>query len=333
MDPSGRTILDAHVGRVHTLRDSGAMMKLCLILGLFALTADVITAAPVAKPDFGANVLIFDSSMPAKTIQEQVDKVCNTQRNNEFGSERNVFLFMPGEYNVDVPIGFYTQILGLGASPDNVLIKGNVHADASLRNNNATTTFWRAAEGFSVTPASGVMQWAVSQAVPFRRMHVRGDIVLHQNRGWASGGWMSDDMIDGNVGSGTQQQWFSRNSEWGSWTGANWNMVFQGTVNPPPGEWPTPPYTKIAQTPIVRESPSCRSMHRGAIASAFRRYVRTALALPGMEDRHRVDPSRLASSTLPGRMSTRRLPSMRSWATARMCCSHLAFTNSMTRSV
>ena len=99
------------------------------------------------------------------------------------------------------------------------------------------------------------MQWAVSQAAPFRRMHVQGDIVLHQNRGWASGGWMSDTLIDGNVDSGTQQQWISRNSEWHSWTGANWNMVFVGVPNPPEGEWPSPPYTKVAQTPIVREKP------------------------------------------------------------------------------
>jgi hypothetical protein len=85
--------------------------------------------------------------------------------------------------------------------------------------------------------------------------HPRQHLVLHQNHGWASGGWISDSLIDGNVGSGTQQQWISRNSEWGSWTGANWNMVFVGVPNPPAGDWPTPPYTKIAQTPIVREKP------------------------------------------------------------------------------
>jgi hypothetical protein len=99
------------------------------------------------------------------------------------------------------------------------------------------------------------MQWAVSQAVPFRRMHVLGSMVLNQNNGWASGGWMSDTLVDGNVGSGTQQQWISRNSEWGSWTGANWNMVFVGVPHPPEGEWPKPPYTKVALTPVVREKP------------------------------------------------------------------------------
>jgi hypothetical protein len=164
-------------------------------------------------------------------------------------------LFLPGEYKVDIPVGFYTEVLGLGASPDAVHIVGNVHADASEPNNNATTTFWRAAEGFTISPAGGSMQWAVSQAVPFRRMHVRGNLVLHQHRGWASGGWMSDDLIDGQVDAGPQQQFISRNTEWGSWSGSNWNMVFLGVPHPPLGEWPMPPYTKIAETPIVREKP------------------------------------------------------------------------------
>ncbi len=86
-------------------------------------------------------------------------------------------------------IGFYTQVIGLGATPDAVRIAGNVHADASLPRNNATCTFWRGVEGFSVVPAGGTMQWAVSQAAPFRRMHILGSLVLHQQRGWASGGW------------------------------------------------------------------------------------------------------------------------------------------------
>jgi hypothetical protein len=230
-------------------------MKLSLPLALFAFAIASAAAATPAAPDLGPNVLIFNRSMPPETIQAQIDKVYATQHHNEFGPERNAILFLPGDYTVDVPIGFYTQVLGLGASPDSVHITGNVHSDAAARNNNATTTFWRAAENFSVAPTGGTMQWAVSQAAPFRRMHVQGDIVLNQKNGWASGGWMSDSLIDGNVASGTQQQWISRNSEWHSWTGANWNMVFVGVPNPPEGEWPTPPYTKIAQTPIVREKP------------------------------------------------------------------------------
>jgi hypothetical protein len=230
-------------------------MKIALSLALLAIAIAPATAATPPTPDFGPNVLVFSPSTSAADIQAQIDKVYATQHRNEFGPDRNAILFLPGEYHVDVPIGFYTQILGLGSSPDGVHITGNVHSDAAARNNNATTTFWRAAENFSVTPANGSMQWAVSQAAPFRRMHVRGDIVLHQNNGWASGGWMSDDLIDGNVAAGPQQQWISRNTEWHSWTGSNWNMVFVGVPSPPAGEWPSPPYTKIAQTPIVREKP------------------------------------------------------------------------------
>jgi hypothetical protein len=215
----------------------------------------VAESKPDKKIDLGSNVLIFDPTMPQAAIQQQIDKIYALERRNEFGPERYALLFLPGEYHVDVPVGFYTDVLGLGSSPDAVHISGNVHADASHDNNNATTTFWRAAEGFSVTPTGGTMQWAVSQAVPFRRMHVRGNLVLHQHRGWASGGWMSDTLVDCNVDSGSQQQWISRNSEWGSWSGSNWNMVFVGVPHPPKGKWPTPPYTKIADTPVVREKP------------------------------------------------------------------------------
>jgi hypothetical protein len=211
--------------------------------------------AQLPKPDLGPNVMIFDPSMTATEIQARIDKVYSIEEKSEFGQARYALLFMPGKYHVDVPVGFYTQVLGLGATPDAVKIDGNVHSDASLPHNNATCTFWRAAEGFAVTPAGGTMQWAVSQAVPFRRMHVRGNLVLHQNHGWASGGWMSDSLIDGNVDSGSQQQWISRNSEWRSWTGSNWNMVFVGVVSPPAGEWPSPPFTKVDRVPVVREKP------------------------------------------------------------------------------
>ncbi len=193
--------------------------------------------------------------MPAAQIQAQINRVYALEENAEFGPERYALLFLPGKYPVDIPIGFYTQVLGLGASPDDTEIDGNVHSDASLPHNNATCTFWRAAEGFSVKPTGGTMQWAVSQAAPFRRMHVRGNMVLHQNHGWASGGWMSDTLVDGNVDSGSQQQWIARNSEWRSWTGANWNMVFVGVPSPPAGEWPSPPYTKVDRAPVVREKP------------------------------------------------------------------------------
>jgi hypothetical protein len=226
-----------------------------LLLILLVCFAGTAAAAGPLNPDFGPNVFVFNPSIPSSAIQEKIDQAFAVQKNAQFGPARYALLFTPGEYKVDVPVGYYTQVLGLGATPDAVHITGDMRSDATLPNNNSTCTFWKSVEGLSVTPTGGTMQWAVSQATAFRRMHILGNVVLHQKGGWASGGWMSDALIDGNVGAGPQQQWISRNTEWKSWTGQNWNMVFVGVPNPPPGEWPSPVYTKIAQVPIIREKP------------------------------------------------------------------------------
>ncbi|MGZ5262092.1 MAG: hypothetical protein ACXWC0_31140, partial [Burkholderiales bacterium] len=64
--------------------------------------------------------------------------VCDVEH-NEFSSQRYALLFLPGSYSVDVPVGFYTEVIGLGASPDATLITGIMHADANHENNHATT--------------------------------------------------------------------------------------------------------------------------------------------------------------------------------------------------
>src|SRR5580692_7692887 len=90
-------------------------LRSSLVLALFAFSCDRVLAA---APDFGPNVLVFNPSMPAVAIQEQIDKVYAIQQHSEFGSARYALLFFPGEYHVDVPVGFYTEVLGLGATPD-----------------------------------------------------------------------------------------------------------------------------------------------------------------------------------------------------------------------
>ena len=212
-------------------------------------------AQRVSPPDLGPNVLLFDPSQSQAAMQASINRVYAAEQHNEFGPKRYALLFLPGEYKVDIPLGYYTEVRGLGVTPDAVHITGNVHADASLPKDNATCVFWRGLENLAVTPSSGTMQWAVSQAVPMRRVHIEGDLVLHQNHGWASGGWMADTEVDGRVDSGTQQQWISRNSDWKGWSGANWNMVFVGVPHAPAGQWPAQAYTQIAQTPVVREKP------------------------------------------------------------------------------
>ncbi|WP_370971161.1 RICIN domain-containing protein [Amycolatopsis sp. cg9] len=219
----------------------------------FMLTP-VNTSQP-GQPDFGPNVVVFDPSMPSSTIQSRLNSIFGQQERNQFGSQRYAVMFKPGTYANDVNVGFYTQVLGLGLSPDAVNINGAVHVEADwFPPQNATQNFWRGAENLSVTPTGGADRWAVSQAAPYRRMHVRGDLQLDDG-GWASGGWISDTKIDGQVRSGSQQQWISRNSQFGSWNGSNWNMVFAGVQGAPANTFPSPPYTTVAQTPVVREKP------------------------------------------------------------------------------
>jgi hypothetical protein len=215
------------------------------------------------NPDFGPNVTIFDPTTPAATIQAKLDAVFKRQESSEFGDARFALLFKPGTYDVDARVGFYTQLSGLGLSPDDVVINGGVRADARWRKGNATLNFWRIAENMSVNPDSGFNRWAVSQAAPMRRMHIRGDLVLDDG-GWSSGGFLADSKIDGQVRSGSQQQWLTRGSELGGWKGSNWNMVFVGTRNAPPQSFPDPPYTTLASAPVIREKPFLYVDARGA---------------------------------------------------------------------
>ncbi|MEU8660248.1 ricin-type beta-trefoil lectin domain protein [Actinoplanes philippinensis] len=212
---------------------------------------------PVTNPDLGPNVTVFDPSMAASTIQNRLNTVFNQQVTNQFGTQRYALLFKPGAYNVDANVGFFTQVAGLGLVPGQTTINGRVHVEADWwpdGSQNATQNFWRSAEGLAVNPTGGLDRWSVSQAAPYRRMHVRGNLALSDG-GWSSGGWISDSKIDGQIDSGTQQQWITRNSQIGSWTGRNWNQVFVGVQGAPATSFPNPPYTNIGQSPVVREKP------------------------------------------------------------------------------
>ena len=103
--------------------------------------------------DFGPNVLIFDPSSP--NIQSQMDAVFAQMQYNQFGTQRYAYLFKPGQYhNLDVNLGFYTQVIGLGQLPDDVTINGYMHSDGILPNYNATQNFWRSAENLAVVPTN-----------------------------------------------------------------------------------------------------------------------------------------------------------------------------------
>ena len=99
--------------------------------------------------------------------------------------------------------------------------------------------------------------WAVSQATFMRRVHINGSLYLHDNYGWASGGFLADSVVDRIVDSGSQQQWLSRNCDWSMWMGSNWNMVFAGIEEgkAPEGTWPVYAYTTVDQVDKIQEKP------------------------------------------------------------------------------
>jgi hypothetical protein len=207
-------------------------------------------------PNFGSNVDIFDPSMSSATIQSTLDSVFNTQKLNQFGTQRYALLFKPGTYSNTANIGYYTSIQGLGQNPDDVTINGDVTVDSFDGTGNATQNFWRSAENLAINPSAGNTRWAVAQAGPFRRVDVHGGLQLYPaSYGYASGGYIADTKASGQVSSISQQQWYSQDSNFGSWSGSVWNMVFSGVTGAPAQSFPTPPMTTLATTPTSRDVP------------------------------------------------------------------------------
>ncbi|GAA4657706.1 MULTISPECIES: chitobiase/beta-hexosaminidase C-terminal domain-containing protein [Amycolatopsis] len=227
-------------------------------------TIGLASATCPAQPDvpnFGSNVRIFDPSMSSASIQSQLDADFNALKDTQtaqFSNGRVAHLFKPGTYSVHDNVGYYTSVAGLGQNPGDVTINGDVTVDAFNASDagNATQNFWRSAENLAINPSSGSDRWAVAQAAPFRRIDVRGGLQLYPaSYGWASGGYVADTRVSGQAASVSQQQWYTRDSSLGSWSGGVWNMVFSGTTGAPPTTFPNPPETTLATTPVSRDVP------------------------------------------------------------------------------
>ena len=251
------------IGRRSLLAAAAAAAPVALGLSAPASAAPATpSAAAESKPrllpgggDLGPNVIVFDPSTAG--IQAKLDEVFKQQESAQFGTGRYALLFKPGTYNgLNAQLGFYTSVMGLGLSPDDTTINGDVTVDAGWFNGNATQNFWRSAENLALVPVNGTNRWAVAQAAPFRRMHVRGGLNLSPTGyGWASGGYIADSRIDGQVQPYSQQQWYTRDSAIGSWLNGVWNMVFSGVEGAPAQSFPNPPYTTLDTTPVSREKP------------------------------------------------------------------------------
>ncbi|WP_228122561.1 hypothetical protein [Saccharothrix syringae] len=256
------------------------------MLGL-VLAATAAATAPAANADpprrgpadLGANVTVFDPAMPVAEIQATLDAAHAAQVDDEMGTRRHAYLFKPGRYGtaeqpLQIKVGYYTEIAGLGASPTDVVINGKVEvynrclADNGTGNCLALVNFWRTLSNLTVD-VNGAGQdgcrstanfWAVSQAVSLRRLNVTGgtlSLMDYCTAGpqYASGGFIADSRLPA-VTNGSQQQWLTRNSEVAGWSNGVWNQVFSGVVGAPDdAAFPNPPYTTLDTTPLSREKP------------------------------------------------------------------------------
>lgn len=242
-------------------------IKAGLTTSAVATASYTIGAAPTScptqpdVPDFGPNTRIFSPGMATTTIQAQLDADFNAQKDTitaQMAPRRVAHLFKPGSYGIHDNLGFYTSVSGLGQNPGDVVINGDITVDAFNASDQgvALQNFWRSAENLAVVPSSGATRWAVAQAAPFRRIDVRGNLQLFPaSFGFASGGYVADTRVSGQTSSVSQQQWYTRDSSYGSWTGGVWNMVFSGTIGAPASTFPNPPETTLATTPVSRDVP------------------------------------------------------------------------------
>ncbi|HEX6347434.1 glycosyl hydrolase family 28-related protein [Umezawaea sp.] len=266
-----------------TKRRLGRVLTLGLVVTLAAATT--ATAAPDTRshggsaPNFGVNTTVFDPSTPVAQIQATLDATYAKQVDNEMGTERYAYLFKPGTYGtaeqpLQIKVGYYTEITGLGAAPTDVVINGKVEvynrclADGGTSNCLALVNFWRTISNLTVnvnaTGQDGCRStanfWAVSQAVSMRRVNfTNGGLSLMDyctaGPQYASGGFIADSKLPATT-NGSQQQWLTRNSEVASWSNGVWNQVFSGVVGAPDDSaFPDPPYTTVAKTPVSREKP------------------------------------------------------------------------------
>lgn len=230
--------------------------------------------------------------MPTAEIKAKFDEIHAKQVDNEMGSDRYGLYFKPGTYGtaeepLQVKVGYYTEVAGLGAMPGDVQINGTIEVynrcfdeDPEFTGCFALNNFWRGLSNLTInvnTKGQGGCEatanfWAVSQAVSMRRVDVKGGNLSLMDYctgpSFASGGFIADSRVSDmslpaqELINGSQQQWYTRNSEVRLWSNAVWNQVFSGMTwtgdparIPSDAAYPDPPYTVLEKTPLSREKP------------------------------------------------------------------------------
>src|ERR1700722_1366772 len=221
---------------------------------------------------FGPNVCVFNDTMTQAAIQADLNAIATLQVPvaSQFDANRYSVFFEPGTYGsaanpLVFQVGYYTQVAGLGALPSDTVINGaidvfNAPCTAGTQDCNADDNFWRslsnvdlnvdlpstppayappALDPFGAGCANSAEFWAASQAAPIRRAIINGSVVFQDycaNNNFASGGFIADSQITGDLNFFGNQQYMVRNSSIGGAAACPnglWNMVYSGVQGAP----------------------------------------------------------------------------------------------------
>ena len=270
-------------------------------VGFAAVPSQAATAASSICPDanvaaFGPNVCVFTDTMSQAAIQKDLDSIATQQVPvaSQFSSQRYAVLFRPGTYGsaatpLVFQVGYYTQVAGLGAMPQDAVVNGAIDVfnnlcTAGTQDCNSDDNFWRSLSNLTLNvdlPSSppayappivdpfgagctnSAEMWSASQAAPIRRAIINGSVVFQDycaNNNFASGGFIADSKVSGSLNFFGNQQFLVRNSTIGGAAGCPnglWNMVYSGVQGAP-----APVFTGQCQqntvlptSPVTEEEP------------------------------------------------------------------------------
>src|SRR6204780_4170367 len=221
---------------------------------------------------FGPNVCVFNDTMSQATIQADLNNIATQQVPiaSQFDSQRYAIFFQPGTYGsaadpLVFQVGYYTEVAGLGAMPQDTVINGAIDVfnnlcTAGTSDCNSDDNFWRSLSNLTLnvdlpssTPAyappivdaygagcaNSEESASASQASPIRRVIINGSVVFQDycaSTDYASGGFIADSAVSGDLDFYGNQQYMVRNSDIGGAAGCPqglWNMVYSGVEGAP----------------------------------------------------------------------------------------------------
>jgi hypothetical protein len=248
---------------------------------------------------FGPNVCVFNPTMSQAAIQSDLNAISTQQVPvaSQFDSQRYAIFFEPGTYGsasnpLVFQVGYYTEVAGLGAMPQDTVIDGAIDVFNNLCtpgtiNCNSDDNFWRSLSNLTLdvdlppsAPAyapptvdpfgagcdNSAEMWSASQAAPIRRAIINGSVVFQDycaNMNFASGGFISDSQISGDLNFYGNQQYMVRNSAIGGANGCApdnsglWNWVFSGVKGAPAAAFggQCDQNTVLSASPVTEEEP------------------------------------------------------------------------------